>query len=68
MKENLQRICSNCCASDNGSCLNLMQMEYNPNNVCDDHETKAEFDADVAALRVFRQRIGLPPDTNWQGI
>jgi hypothetical protein len=56
-----RRKCGNCSAAIDGACMNLVQAEFNPENVCELHETVAEFDADVAAIALFRQRIGLEP-------
>lgn len=55
-----RRRCGNCCSGVDGICTNLVQTEFNPNDVCDQHETQEEFDADVKAIALFRTRIGLP--------
>lgn len=59
MDKDFKRKCGNCCSAFEGACMNLVQIEFNPENVCDLHETQAEFDADVAAIKQFRRRIGI---------
>lgn len=55
-----RRTCATCCSFDNGDCMNGLG-DVNPGDRCGQHETAAEFDADVAALERFRIAIGLSP-------
>jgi hypothetical protein len=59
MTDDTKRTCATCCSFDEGGeCLNGLGRRE-PGDRCDDHETVAEFDADVAALQRFRISIGL---------
>jgi len=55
-----RRRCGNCCSGVDGICSNLVQGDFDPEAVCDQHETQEEFDADVEAIKLFRSRLGLP--------
>lgn len=61
MKENVQRKCGNCAAAFDESCSNAVETKFNPENVCELHETVAEYEADLAAIKLFRQRLGIEP-------
>lgn len=60
MEQVARRTCSNCCSYEAGECWNGLGA-VDDHGRCEHHETQAEFDSDVAAIRLFRQRIGLPP-------
>lgn len=61
MHQIVKRTCANCCAYDAGECLNGLGRRE-PGDCCDDHETEAEYAADVAFIRFFAS-LGLHP--NW---
>ena len=68
----LRRTCATCCACcsySGGECLNMVSFivpgadarQPLPNEVCDDHMTQHESDAEDAAIAVFWQRLGIAP-------
>lgn len=62
----MKRTCANCCAYDaRWGCINGIYDAAQPNACCAQHQTPAEFDADMQAIDRFRIRIGLPPRRGW---
>lgn len=62
----MKRTCANCCAYDaKWGCMNGAPIT--PDCCCDEHQTQAEFEADVQAIERFRVRIGLTPRRGWPG-
>ena len=69
MSRLLRRTCSTCCSYSGGECLNMVNFivpgadarQPLPNEVCDDHMTQRESDAEDAAIAVFWQRLGIAP-------
>ena len=65
----LRRTCSSCCSYSDGECMNMVSFlmpgggarDLLPNDVCDDHMTQRESDAEDAAIVVFWQRLGIAP-------
>lgn len=53
------RTCGTCCSYEDGQCWNI-GLRVRPGDRCAQHETEAEFTADVEALKRFRVAIGLP--------
>ena len=69
MQQIMKRTCSNCCSYDQkGGCMNGISGPVSPGDRCKDHETQEEFDADVRAIRLFRKRLGLPPQEPFSGL
>lgn len=73
---NIQRTCSTCCsfAPNDGSCCNLVTFRARggdshpplPNDVCGDHQTQREYDAEDRAISLFWLRLSLPrPSLNF---
>lgn len=64
------RTCSTCCsiAPNDGGCYNLVTFHVPgsdshpplPNDVCGDHQTQCESDAEDKAISLFWQRLSLP--------
>ena len=65
----LRRTCSTCCSYNGGECMNMVSFIVSgshardplPNDVCDDHMTQRESDAEDAAIALFWQRLGIAP-------
>jgi hypothetical protein len=68
----LRRTCATCCACCSysaGECLNRVSFivpgagarQPLPNEVCDDHMTQRESDAEDAVIAVFWQSLGIAP-------
>lgn len=55
----MKRTCSNCCAYEDGECMNLGRTS--PGDVCDQHRTVEEDRREDDAIARFRAAIGLPP-------
>lgn len=59
------RTCTNCVSNIDGACADDGTGLLDGLNWCRRHETEAEFDEDILAIKRFRVAIGLP--ANWGG-